>query len=154
MRRLATSVDAGRAINPLGCVQQIAGSAVMGLGMALMEEVVFEEGRVLNPTFLDYKVPTTVDVPEMENLVVETAHEDGPYGARGVGEPGVAPVPAAIGNAILDATGVQMKALPLKAERVLRALREARGDGPASASASATEDGLGPGRGPRRGGGP
>jgi len=126
VRRLATAVDAGKAINPAGCVQQIAGSAVMGLGMALMEEVLFEEGRVMNPTFLDYKVPTTVDLPEMENLVVETAHEDGPYGARGVGEPGVAPVPAAIGNAILDATGVQMTRLPLRAERVLRALREPR----------------------------
>jgi len=143
VRRLATSVDAGKAINPLGCVQQIAGSAVMGLGMTLMEEVVFEEGRVLNPTFLDYKVPTTVDIPEMENLVVETAHEDGPYGARGVGEPGVAPVPPAIGNAIFDATGVQMTALPLRAETVLRALREARGQ---------AADGDGPGQ--RRGGGP
>src|SRR5204862_7527556 len=96
-----------------------------GLGMAVTEGVWLEEGRVLNPTFLDYKVPTTVDLPEMENLVVETAHEDGPYGARGVGEPGVAPVPAAIGNAILDATGVQMRGLPLRSERVLEALREA-----------------------------
>jgi CO/xanthine dehydrogenase Mo-binding subunit len=144
VRRLATAVDAGKAINPAGCVQQIAGSAVMGLGMALMEEVVFEEGRVLNPTFLDYKVPTTVDLPEMENLVVETAHEDGPYGARGVGEPGVAPVPAAIGNAILDATGVQLRSLPLRAEGVLRALREARGEPEAPNG----------GQGPRRGGGP
>ena len=73
---------------------------VMGLGMAVMEALVFEGGRVLNPTFLDYKIPTTLDVPALENLVVETPHGDGPYGARGVGEPGVAPVPAAIGNAI------------------------------------------------------
>ncbi len=125
VRRLVTAVDAGRALNPQGCEQQIAGSAVMGLGMALMEEIVFEEGRVLNPTFLDYKVPTLLDVPELESLIVETAHDEGPYGARGVGEPGIAPVPAAIGNAVFDATGVQLRALPMKAERVLQALREA-----------------------------
>ena len=80
----------------------------------------------MNPTFLDYKVPTTVDVPEMESIVVETAHDDGPYGARGVGEPGVAPVPAAIGNALFDATGVQVRSLPLRSEKVYRALRQAR----------------------------
>lgn len=123
VRRLVTAVDAGKAINPQGCEQQIAGSAVMGLGMTLMEELQFDGGRVLNPTFLDYKVPTTVDLPELENIVVETAHEDGPFGARGIGEPGVAPVPPAIGNALYAATGVQVKDLPLKAERVYRALR-------------------------------
>ncbi len=124
VRRLITAVDAGKAINPQGCEQQIAGSAVMGLGMTMMEELQFNGGHVLNPTFLDYKVPTLVDVPDLENIVVETSHSDGPYGARGVGEPGVAPVPPAIGNALFNATGIQVKDLPLKAERVYRALRE------------------------------
>ncbi|MFI5035344.1 MAG: xanthine dehydrogenase family protein molybdopterin-binding subunit [Acidimicrobiales bacterium] len=123
VRRLITAVDAGKAINPQGCEQQIAGSAVMGLGMTMMEELQFDGGHVLNPSFLDYKVPTTVDVPELENIVVETYHADGPYGARGVGEPGVAPVPPAIGNALFAASGTQVRDLPLKAERVYRALQ-------------------------------
>ena len=62
----------------------------------------------------------------MHDIIVETADGDGPYGARGVGEPGTAPVPAAIGNAIYDATGIQVRSLPLRAEKVHRALREAR----------------------------
>jgi CO/xanthine dehydrogenase Mo-binding subunit len=123
--RLVTAADAGKAINPLACVQQIEGSAVMGLGMALMEEVVFDEGRTLNPTFLDYKVPTSVDLPATQAIVVESVQADGPYGAKGIGESAIAPVPAAIGNAVLDATGVQLKALPLRAEKIYRALRAA-----------------------------
>lgn len=123
--RLITAVDAGKAINPQGCLQQIGGSAVMGLGMTMLEELVFQEGRVMNPTFLDYKIPTMVDMPEMENLIVETAHDEGPYGARGIGEPGTAAVPAAIGNAVYDATGVQVRSLPIRAEKVYRLLRAA-----------------------------
>ncbi|MCZ7528639.1 MAG: xanthine dehydrogenase family protein molybdopterin-binding subunit [Acidimicrobiia bacterium] len=123
--RLITAIDAGKAVNPQGCRQQISGSAVMGLGMAMAEEVVFEEGRVMNPTFLDYKVPTSADIPEMEDIIVETAHELGPYGARGVGEPGTAAVPAAIGNAVYDAIGVQITSLPIRSEKVYRAVREA-----------------------------
>lgn len=125
VRRLITAVDAGKAINPLGCLQQVTGSAVMGLGMAMSEELVFEEGQVMNPTFLDYKIPTTVDLPQMTDIVVETPHPDGPSGARGVGEPGVAAVPAAIGNAVLDATGVQMTSLPLRSEKIYWKLRAA-----------------------------
>lgn len=122
--RLVAAADAGRAINPLACVQQIEGSTVLGLGMALMEEVVFDGGRTLNPTFLDYKLPTLVDVPETEAIVVECAQDEGPYGARGIGESATGAVPAALGNAVLDATGVQMTSLPMRAEMVHRALRE------------------------------
>jgi carbon-monoxide dehydrogenase large subunit len=124
--RMASAADAGKAINPLACVQQIDGSALMGLGMAVMEEVVFDGGRTLNPTFLDYKVPTTVDVPATEVAVVESGHAEGPYGAKGIGESAIAPVPAAVGNAVLDAIGVQVKDLPIRAERVYRALAAAR----------------------------
>jgi CO/xanthine dehydrogenase Mo-binding subunit len=90
--------------------------------MALMEEVAFDGGRTLNPTFLDYKLPTLVDVPEAEVIVVECAQDEGPYGAKGVGESATAPVPAAIGNAVFDATGIQVMDLPIRAEKVHRAL--------------------------------
>ncbi len=123
--RLITAVDAGKAVNPQGCRQQISGSAVMGFGMAMSEEVVFDQGRVLNPTFLDYKIPTSLDLPEIEEIIVETAHDLGPYGARGIGEPGTAAVPAAIGNALYDAIGIQLTSLPIRSEKVYRAVRGA-----------------------------
>ena len=123
VRHLATTVDAGKAINPLSCEQQIAGSAVMGIGMALMEELAFEDGQATNPSFLDYKIPTSLDIPPLDNIIVETADAAGPYGARGVGEAGLAAVPAAIGNAFLNATGTQLTRLPIRAETALRELR-------------------------------
>jgi carbon-monoxide dehydrogenase large subunit len=92
-----------------------------------MEEVVFDEGRTLNPTFLDYKLPTTADMPETTAIIVESGHADGPYGAKGVGESATAPVPAAVGNAVYDAVGVQIRDLPIRAEKVFRALLAARG---------------------------
>ena len=107
--RRAAAADAGKAINPLACVQQIDGAAIMGLGMAMMEEVAFDGGRTLNPTFLDYKVPTTLDVPVTDPIVVESGHDEGTYGAKGVGESSLSPVPAALGNAVYDAVGVQVK---------------------------------------------
>jgi CO/xanthine dehydrogenase Mo-binding subunit len=124
--KMASAADAGKAINPLACIQQIEGSAIMGLGMALMEEVAFDGGRTLNPTFLDYKIPTSVDVPASDAIIVESGGDEGPYGAKGIGESALAPVPAALGNAVFDAVGVQVKDLPLRAEKVYRALRDAQ----------------------------
>lgn len=121
--RMASAADAGKAINPLACVQQIDGAAIMGLGMAMMEEVAFDGGRTLNPTFLDYKLPTTLDAPPTDAIIVESGHDEGPYGAKGVGESALSPVPAALGNAVYDAVGVQVKDLPVRAEKVYRALR-------------------------------
>ncbi len=121
--RMAAAADAGKAINPLACVQQIGGSAIMGLGMATMEEVAFDGGHTLNPTFLDYKIPTTVDAPPIDVIIVESGHDEGPYGAKGIGESALAPVPAALGNAVYDAVGVQLKELPIRAEKIHRALR-------------------------------
>ncbi len=105
LTRMASAADAGKAINPLACIQQIDGAAIMGLGMAMMEEVVFDGGRTLNPTFLDYKMPTTLDVPDTDVIIVESGHDEGPYGAKGIGESAIAPVPAALGNAVYDAVG-------------------------------------------------
>jgi carbon-monoxide dehydrogenase large subunit len=122
--KLTAAHDAGKAINPQTCAQQIEGALVMGLGQALFEQLHLENGRPLNPSFIDYKIPCTLDIPALEALLVEAHHRDGPFGAKGIGEPGLAPTAAAIGNAILDAIGVRMRDLPITAEKVLRALRE------------------------------
>jgi carbon-monoxide dehydrogenase large subunit len=121
--RLTAAHDMGRAINPQTCVQQIEGALVMGLGQALFEQLVLDQGRPVNPSFIEYKIPCTLDIPELEAILVEAEHREGPFGAKGLGEPGLAPTAAAIGNAILDAIGVRMCDLPMTAEKVLRALR-------------------------------
>ncbi len=121
--KLGAAHDMGKAINPTTCEQQIEGALVMGLGQALFEELVVEQGRPVNPSFIDYKIPCTLDIPTLEAILVEAAHQEGPFGAKGLGEPGLAPTAAAIGNAILDAIGVRMHDLPITAEKVLRALR-------------------------------
>ena len=122
--KLTAAHDMGKAINPQTCEQQIEGALVMGLGQALFEELVMDQGRPLNPSFIDYKLPCTLDIPALEAILVEAPHRDGPFGAKGLGEPGLAPTAAAIGNAILDAIGVRMCDLPITPEKVLRALRE------------------------------
>ena len=123
--RLASAVDAGKAINPANCVQQIEGAAIMGLGFATMEELVSTEGRILNPTFLDYKIPSSADMPDMISRIVEVPHPEGPYGAKGIGESSIATTAAAVGNALYGALGVQIHDLPIRAERVFRAMRDA-----------------------------
>ena len=125
--RLTAAHDVGRAINPQTCRQQIEGALVMGLGQALFEELIVDQGRPVNPSFIDYKIPCTLDIPQLETILVEAEHHEGPFGAKGLGEPGLAPTAAAIGNAILDALGVRMRGLPITAEKVLRALREHTG---------------------------
>jgi carbon-monoxide dehydrogenase large subunit len=122
--RMTAAHDLGRAINPLACEQQIEGALGMGVGMALMEELKLENGRPLNPNFVDYKLPTSMDMPEMEPIIVETYHERGPYGAKGLGEPALSATAPAIANAIYDAVGVRIKNLPITPDKVLKALRE------------------------------
>ncbi|MGH7366518.1 MAG: xanthine dehydrogenase family protein molybdopterin-binding subunit [Candidatus Rokuibacteriota bacterium] len=122
--RLTAAHDMGKAINPQTCQQQIEGALVMGLGQALFEQLVIDQGRPVNPSFIDYKIPCTLDIPQLETILVEAEHNEGPFGAKGLGEPGLAPTAAAIANAIFDAIGVRMRDLPITAERVIRALRE------------------------------
>jgi CO/xanthine dehydrogenase Mo-binding subunit len=120
--RLVCANDVGRAINPMAVEGQIEGGAQMGLGYALSEELLVKEGRVLNPNFLDYRLFTAADMPPIETIIVETDDPDGPYGAKGVGEMGGTPTAAAVANAIYDAVGVRLTALPMTPERVLAAL--------------------------------
>jgi len=120
--RLHVSQDVGRVLNPLGLTAQVEGGVVMGLGYALSEELAMESGRILNPTFHDYKVPTASDIPEIHFYPVETNEKEGPYGAKGVGEAPIIPTAAAIANAVCDALGVEIDTLPLTPERILRAI--------------------------------
>ena len=122
--KIVAAHDVGRAINPMYVEGQIEGGIQMGIGYALTEELQVREGRVLNPTFLDYRVPTALDMPKMETVIIETADPEGPYGAKGVGEMGGTPTAPAIANAVYDAIGIRMHQVPMTAERVLRALKD------------------------------
>lgn len=117
--------DVGFAINPLSVEGQMQGGASQGLGIALSEEMEYDsEGRLLNGNLLDYRVPTTRDLPPIEAIIVEVPSEDGPYGARIVGEPSIVPGGAVIANALEDAIGVRVTELPITPERILRALNK------------------------------
>ena len=123
--RVVAAHETGTTINPMMAEGQIEGSVAQGIGFALTEELVRDaNGKVLNDGFLDYKIPNIGDMPEIETVLVETAGTDGPFGAKGIGEPGLVPTAAAIANAIYDATGVRMHELPMTPERVLTALRQ------------------------------
>jgi xanthine dehydrogenase molybdenum-binding subunit len=119
--------DVGKAINPLLLEGQVYGGVMMGIGYALSEQVILEKGENMNPNFRDYKILTAKDVCPIEAPVLETYDEDGPFGAKGIGEPGCVPTAPAIANAIYDAVGVRIKDLPITPERVLAAIREKKG---------------------------
>ncbi|MBM3218190.1 MAG: xanthine dehydrogenase family protein molybdopterin-binding subunit [Candidatus Rokubacteria bacterium] len=115
--------DVGKAINPLAVEGQMQGGAVQSLGMALTEGLVYDDqGRLTNPSLLDYRKLTAADLPNLETVIVEVPSPAGPFGARGVGEPPIIPAPAAIANAIADATGVRLTEAPLTPERIALAL--------------------------------
>jgi xanthine dehydrogenase molybdenum-binding subunit len=117
--------DVGRVLNQQTLKGQTYGGLAQGLGYALTEQVLCERGRILNPNFRDYKIPTAceLDFP-VELEFVETEDSFGPFGAKGVGEPGLVPTAPAIANAIYDAVGIRVRDLPITPERVLAALKE------------------------------
>ena len=118
--------DVGRAINPAAVEGQIIGAVAQGIGWALLERMEHDEsGQVITGSLMDYALPKASHVPPVEVVLVEVPSPDGPYGARGVGEPPVIPVAAAIGNAIHNATGCRLTELPITAERLWQACREA-----------------------------
>jgi CO/xanthine dehydrogenase Mo-binding subunit len=125
IEHLAVAGDVGRAINPTLVEQQLTGSAIMGIGHALFDELVFDEGQMINGTLLDYQLPSVRDLPDrITPVIVESPHRTGPFGAKGVGETGIIPVAPAIANAVRDAVGVRIPRLPLTPERVLTAIEE------------------------------
>lgn len=119
--------DCGRALNPMLVAGQMEGSAYMGLAEALLEEHdVNRFGLHAGPSLLDYRLPTSVDTPELHALIVESLDPEGPYGAKEAGEGPLHPILPAISNAVHDAIGIRLKHLPFTPGKVLRALREAR----------------------------
>jgi xanthine dehydrogenase molybdenum-binding subunit len=127
VRRVASAHDVGRALNPLAAEGQVHGGIHMGLGYALAERLVIEEGQVLTQSFMDYALLRAGDMPAIAVRLVESVDPEGPFGAKGLGESGVIAVAAAVANAVHDATGLRFRELPITAARVHRALAEARG---------------------------
>jgi len=121
----AVSMDVGKAINPVSVEGQGHGGVGHEIGVALLEELLYENGAVANPNFIDYKLPTATEVPPVKVFIVESDETKGPYGAKGGAHPGI-PTPPAIANAIYDAVGVRIKELPITPEKVLKALKEKR----------------------------
>lgn len=122
--RIVSAHDLGRVINPLMSEGQIQGALMMGIGTTFFEEMELEEGRVKNPNFAEYRIPCSLDAPEMIPVIVEKPHSRGPYGAKGLGEPALAPTAAAIANAIYNAVGVRIKDLPITPEKILQGLKQ------------------------------
>jgi len=122
--RVASAHDVGKAINPLAVIGQIQGGIMMGLGYALSEGLVFEDGRIMNANFADYKIPTIRDIPAATPIIVERNYASEPYGAKGVGEMSVFGIAPAVANAIARATGVRIKELPMSAEKLLEQLNK------------------------------
>ena len=118
--------DPGKAINPKQVEGQDEGAAMQAIGHTLFEEMLYEDGQLLNPNLVDYRVPVFTDLPhEFETVLIESGNGPGPYGAKGVGEGGIVCVAPAVANAVFNATGVRISTLPLTPERVWRALHEA-----------------------------
>jgi CO/xanthine dehydrogenase Mo-binding subunit len=123
--RHAIAQDVGRALNPALVEGQLRGGTAQGIGWALFEELRHDDyGQLVSGSFLDYAIPTAERVPPIDTIIVEVPAPDGPFGARGVGEPPVIAAPAAIANAIAAATGVRPRRLPMTAPRVWSLLQE------------------------------
>ena len=136
MGKIWIAHDCGRALNPVLVEGQMEGSAYMGFGEAIMEAHVFKPTGLHDaPSLLDYKVPTSLDTPDLASLIVESIDPEGPYGAKEAGEGPLHPSIPAIANAIYDAVGVRMDRMPFSPPAVWRALqrrveREKRGELP------------------------
>jgi len=121
------AMDVGKAINPMGVEGQMEGGAYMGIGNTLYEHLVIDNGQVVNPNFMDYKLPNICEMPhvkDIQSIIVEAHHRDGPYGAKGAGEVVIVPTAPAIANAIYHAVGVRIKDMPITSEKILSALKE------------------------------
>ena len=125
--KLSSANEVGKAINPASCQAQIDGCMSFALSCAMLEELATNQGRIINPSFLDYLTPSAVDMPPITTTLIEEPHPDGPYGAKGSGEGAGAPLAAAIANAIYNAVGVRILNGPITPEKVLAALKEKKG---------------------------
>jgi CO/xanthine dehydrogenase Mo-binding subunit len=121
--------DVGRAINPAAVEGQIEGGAVQGQGYALSEEMIYKDGRLMTPSLSEYLMPTAMDVPRVESIILESRSGLGPFGAKGIGEAALTAVAPAIANAVADAIGVRIADLPITPEKVIKALRTVGSEG-------------------------
>lgn len=119
--------DVGRAINPLAIEGQFEGAILQGIGFALTEQIIWDQGKVMSEEFADYKLPTFMEIPKITTILVETDDPFGPFGAKGVGEAAIVPTAAAIANAVYDAVGVRINELPITQEKLLAAIRSMKG---------------------------
>jgi CO/xanthine dehydrogenase Mo-binding subunit len=120
-----SAADAGKAINPDQCIGQDEGAVMFGIGHTLMEEMVYEDGQLLNPNLVDYRVPMFKDLPQhLHTILLENGNGPGPFGSKGLGEGGLLPVASAVANAVSRAVGVRIQTLPLTPPNVWRALKE------------------------------
>ncbi|MFX0208200.1 MAG: xanthine dehydrogenase family protein molybdopterin-binding subunit, partial [Candidatus Hodarchaeota archaeon] len=128
IHKIVSAFDIGKAINPLLVEGQVIGGSVMAMGLTISEFLQYDsKGRLLNSNLTDYKVPRAKDIPDKQEMIlIENPQSDGPYGARGIGELTMIGVPAAIGNAIVDATGVEINNLPLSPENVYLSIKKAK----------------------------
>lgn len=120
--RAVVAQDTGRAMNPTLVEGQIDGGFAMGMGFALYEDISLSNGKIENNSYSKYIIPTSMDVPKLERIIVEYPDETGPYGAKGIGEPVMLPAAPAILNAIYDAIGVRFYEIPVTQEKVIAAL--------------------------------
>jgi CO/xanthine dehydrogenase Mo-binding subunit len=121
--KITVAYDVGRAINPLSLEGQIEGGTIQALGYGLMEQFIHTGGMVVNPTLGDYYIPTSLDIPELQTIIVEYPGAIGPYGAKAMGEPPVDLPAAGLANAVAHATGSRVFDLPLTAEKVLLGIK-------------------------------
>ena len=126
--------DVGRAINPAAVEGQIEGGAAQGQGYALSEELIYRDGRLLTPSLSEYLIPTTMDMPLVQSIILESRSGLGPFGAKGIGEAALTPVAPAIANAVADAIGVRITDLPITPEKVVNALRKRESKGTPAAA--------------------
>ncbi|MCH9013068.1 MAG: xanthine dehydrogenase family protein [Proteobacteria bacterium] len=117
--------DVGQAINPAAVAGQIEGGAAQGQGYALSEAMIYRDGELMTPSFSEYLIPTAMDMPRVQSIILESRSGLGPFGAKGIGEPALTPVAPAIANAVADAIGRRIFELPITPERIVMALREA-----------------------------
>jgi CO/xanthine dehydrogenase Mo-binding subunit len=119
-----SAADAGKAINPDQCIGQDEGALMFGIGHTLMEEMIYEDGQLLNPNLIDYRVPTFNDLPQhLHTILIENGNGPGPFGSKGLGEGGLLPVASAVANAVSRAVGVRIQELPLTPLRVWQAIQ-------------------------------
>jgi CO/xanthine dehydrogenase Mo-binding subunit len=123
VEKVTAAHDVGRALNPRIVEGQIDGQVFSGMSQVLYEETIMEDGQVMNPSRLDYKMPRSFEMPEIDHIIVETIDPNGPFGAKEVGEGPIVCSMQAIANAITNAIGEQITEMPITPWRVLRVLK-------------------------------